>query len=103
VHGLDIAVGEGQRHGLNRLALQVEELAVEVGQRPVALLGAAKERSKLGVVGDKVVSEGLDIGGSEVDRRRATRGRWPTGASVDNRSHSVLLPSPQHDLDHLTL
>jgi hypothetical protein len=76
---------------------------MEVGQCPVALLGSAKERGELGMVGDEVVSERLDIGGNEVDLGRATRWRWHIGTSIDNRPHTYSPAPPQHDLDHLTL
>ena len=53
----------------------------------VALFGAPKERGELGMVGDEVVSERLNIGGNKVDLGRATRWRWLNRTSIDNRAH----------------
>ena len=84
---LDIAAGQGEGHRLNRLALQVEQLAVEIGQRPVALLGTPEEWGELGVVGEEFVGQGLNIRGNEVDLRRATGRGWYDRADGDDRSH----------------
>jgi hypothetical protein len=65
----------------------VEHLAVELGQRPVALLGTTEEWGELGVVGEEFVGQGLNIRGTEVDLRRATGRGWYDRTDGDDRPH----------------
>ncbi len=53
LHGLDIAVGQRQCHRLNRFAVEIEQLAVQIGQRPLALFGAREERREVRVIRDQ--------------------------------------------------
>ncbi len=70
LQGLDIAVGMRQGDRLNRLALQIGELAVQIGQGPVALFRAHKQRGEVGVIGEQVVGQRLHIARCQIDDGR---------------------------------
>ena len=53
LHPLDVAIRWRQRHRLDRFALEVQQLPVEVGERPVALLSPAKERGEVRMLSDQ--------------------------------------------------
>jgi hypothetical protein len=65
LHRLHIPTLQRVRHRLNRRALQRQQLTLQVFQRPVALLGAVKERRKFPVVGHYLVMQGRHLGGGQ--------------------------------------
>jgi hypothetical protein len=80
----------GQR--LDRLALQVKQLAVQVEQRRAPLLAALEQRGEAGVVGHQVGGEALHIAWRQVRGRRLRRRRRAQGGVGSNHQRSS---SPQ--------
>ncbi len=69
LQGLDVAIFVRQSHRFNRFAVEIGELALKIGQGPVALFGPHKQRGEVGVIGEQVVCERRDIAGRQVDDR----------------------------------
>lgn len=77
---LHVAGGQGERHRLDRFALQIEELAGQVVPRPVALLGPLEERGEVGAVGGQFLGKGVNVArGQVVGRRQGSRERLDAG------------------------
>ncbi len=66
LHGLDSTAFKSKRHRLDRLALKLKQLSMQIGEGPFALFRALEEGSKVGMVGDKFISKSLDIAWSKV-------------------------------------
>jgi hypothetical protein len=73
---LNVTALKSKSHWFNRLALKLKQLAVEVGQSPLALFRALEERGKVGVIGDKLSSKSLNIARGKVVLRWPARGGW---------------------------
>ena len=100
---LDVASGKGQRHRLDGLPLQIEQLPGEVLPRPVPLLGTPEEWGEVGVVGDQLGGQILDVPGSEVITGRMGRRRRGNGAGMQHGRHRNLLHPQTQDPCEVTL
>ena len=77
LHRLDVASLQRQCHRLDRLALQVQQLTLEILERPPALLLASEQRSEQRVVADQFVCQPRHVPRGQVALRRPTGG-WRT-------------------------
>src|SRR5207248_10245391 len=73
LHGLDVASLQRQGHRLDRLALQVQQLTLEILECPLALLLASEQRREQRVVADQFVCQPRHVPRGQVAFR------WPTG------------------------
>ena len=103
LHALHIATFQRKRHRFDRLALKLEQLAVQVGESPLALFRALEEWGKVGMVGDQFIRERLDIAWSEVVLRGSARWGGTTDPAEITCPIDDLLRHILQDSDHLTL
>jgi len=101
---LDVAARQGQRQRFDRLALQVKQLALQVAQRPAALLRAGEQGREQRVIRAQFAGQRRHIAWRQIDLRGPPRRRRDP---LHGRHDHIHLVSSrrlrQQDRGHLTL
>jgi hypothetical protein len=87
LHRLHVAADQRVGHRLDRLALQRQQLPLQVLQRPATLLRPLEQRGELAMVGLQLVVQRRHVLRRQLDQRRPGRGRGRQSGGAQRDLH----------------